>query len=133
MTRKEEREQAFIVIFEKSINDAPISEILSDAREQLEWEESSYVDSTAAGVYEHLEDIDEKISAKLKKGWTLARISKVSLALLRLAVYEMKYNDDIPESVAINEAVELCKTYSGETDASFLNGILGSLSKDVEE
>lgn len=133
MSRKAEREQAFIVIFEKSLNDGDLNEILADAREILEWKESVYVDSTTAGVFQNLETIDELISSKLKEGWSIARLSKVALALMRLAVYEMNYNDEVPDGVAINEAVELCKVYATETDASYLNGVLGALSREKEK
>ena len=70
--------------------------------------------------------IDEQISAKAK-GWKIDRIGKTELAILRLAVYEAKYDDSIPVGVAINEAVELAKQYGGENGASFVNGILGKV------
>ena len=78
---------------------------------------------------EHEEEIDAKISENLKKGWKISRISKVSLALLRLAVYEILYRDDVPTSVSINEAVELSKKYTVKEDTSFINGVLGSVAK----
>ena len=65
----------------------------------------------------------------LKTGWTIERVSKVDLALLKLAIYEMKYADSVPDNVAINEAVELAKKYSSKDDASFINGILGAISR----
>ena len=71
---------------------------------------------------------DRKINT-YSKGWKTNRLPKVNLAILRLAIYEIKYVDDVPASVAINEAVELAKKYSGEGDYSFINGILGSVAK----
>ena len=71
------------------------------------------------------------ISKNLKAGWKINRISKVSLALLRLAVYEMLYRDDVPVSVSINEAVELSKKYTVKDDTSFINGVLGAVAKSL--
>ena len=78
----------------------------------------------------HPEEIDEIIASHLKKGWTLSRISKPSLAILRLAVYEMKYLDNVPQSVSINEAVELAKKYTID-ESKFVNGILGTYSREI--
>ena len=83
------------------------------------------------GIFDNLSDIDAKITENLR-GWKLNRISKVSLSLMRIAVYEMLYMDDIPHSVSINEAVTLAKKYSTQDDSSFINGVLGSVSKTVE-
>ena len=63
------------------------------------------------------------------KGWKTSRMNKVDLTILRLAVYEMKWDEDIPDGVAINEAVELAKRFGGENSGSFVNGILGKLAK----
>ncbi len=130
MTRREEREHSFIVIFEKMQNGYEIGEIIETAKECLDWQESDFVLSTATGVFENIEEIDNIITSKLKKGWGLNRLSKVTLALLRLAVYEIKFCPDIPEKVSVNEAVELTKIYAGEEDASFLNGVLGSVIRE---
>lgn len=132
MTRRAEREKAFIIVFESLFNDNSVEDIISLAEESLDWEESEYVVSTTKAISQCADELDEHIVNNLKSGWTLSRLSKVTLALLRLAVYEMKYLSDVPSSVAINEAVELCKKYATESDASFLNGVLGSISKEVE-
>ena len=79
----------------------------------------------------NLEEIDKIISDHLSAKWKLNRISKVSLSILRLAVYEMKFVEDIPTNVTINEAVELSKKFSGEEEYKFVNGILGAVSKDI--
>jgi N utilization substance protein B len=91
----------------------------------------AYARKAAQGVQDHLEDIDAAIE-KYTVGWQKKRISKVSLAILRLAVYEMKYEDDVPVRVAINEAVELAKKYATQEDASFVNGLLGSVARNQE-
>lgn len=79
-------------------------------------------------VLEHLEEIDAQIESK-SKGWTVNRIAKAELTVLRLAVFELLYADDVPDSVAINEAVELSKLYCTEKSKGFINGILASVVK----
>lgn len=80
------------------------------------------------GVEAKKEELDEMIKKHLKK-WTIARISKVSLAVLRLAVYEMKYSDDISDEIAISEAVKIAQTFTSKEDVMFINGVLASISK----
>ena len=126
LTRKQAREQAFILIFEKCFRDETVDEILETAVEFREFETDEYTVNTFKGVYENLETIDAKISANSQK-WDIARISRVSLAILRLALYEILFIDEIPESVSSNEAVELAKKYAAESDASFINGVLGAV------
>ena len=126
MTRKLEREQAFILIFEKCFRDDELSDILDDAVNADAYKPNEYSEKCFRGVYENVEKIDEIISANLN-GWQLSRISKVALSILRLAVFEIENLDDIPESVSINEAVELSKKYATIDDASYINGVLGSI------
>lgn len=132
MTRHEARETAFIVLFEKLFRpDDSIDEIISSAEESEFFEANDYIRNVADKVSEKNGDIDAIIEKNLV-GWTIKRISKVSLGVLRLAVCEILYFDDIPVSVSINEAVEITKKYSTEQDASFVNGVLGSVSKSVD-
>lgn len=133
MTRHEARETAFIVLFEKLFRpDDSIDEIVSSAEESDFFEVDDYILTVADKVGEKQEEIDGMIEKNLV-GWTIKRISKVSLAVLQLAVCEILYFDDIPVSVSINEAVEITKKYSTAQDASFVNGVLGSVSKSVSE
>ena len=97
----------------------------TDSRD-FEMDNDGYIISAFKGVYENVEELDSVIE-KYLTNWTIDRISKVALAVLRLAIYEIKFMDDIPESVSIDEAVELCKKYSTTDDASFVNGLLGSM------
>lgn len=130
MTRREEREQAFILLFEKSFsNETELSEIYDLAIENEIVSDSEFVKTLAFRAWENLESIDAVIE-KYAKGWKLSRISKVALAVLRMAICEMLYFEDIPVGVSINEAVELCKKYAAKEDASFVNGLLGSVSKE---
>lgn len=128
MKRSEEREQAFCLIFESMFGD-DTSEAVSLYSENIE-EVSAYAENVFNGVCEKSEELDECISTYLK-GWKINRIPKINLAILRLAVYEIKYVDDVPQSVAINEAVELAKKYSGKEDASFINGVLGAYVRSI--
>ena len=128
MTRKEARDQAFVLIFEKGINNESVEDILEAAKECRNFleDEDGYTLKVFTGVFERQEEIDAIISKNLT-GWTINRISKISLAVLRLAIFEIMYMDDIPDAVSVDEAVELCKTYSTQEDAAFVNGVLGTV------
>ena len=99
-------------------------ETLEDAREQ----DKDYIQRKYEAVASCVEEIDGLLN-DAAKGWKTSRMSKVDLTILRLAVYEMKWDDDVPEGVAINEAVELAKRFGGDSSSSFVNGILGKLAK----
>ena len=131
--RRKSREQAFIILFEKSFNtEMTVDEIVNIAIEAEVIEDDCYTKKLVKTAEEGLEGIDSEISKNLK-GWTMSRISKVSLALLRLAIAEMKFFDDVPTGVSINEAVEICKIYGSDEDKSFVNGVLGSVAKGLDE
>lgn len=131
LTRREEREQAFFLIFEKAFNaETEMNELYELALETEIVSDSKFVKDLAFGAWENIEKIDAMIE-KHSVGWKINRISKVALAVLRLAVCEMLCFNDIPVGVSINEAVELCKTYASGEDRSFVNGILGSVSKEI--
>lgn len=129
MTRREAREEALILVFEKQFNSDSIEDIIETAKEVRDIEPDEYILEVFKGVYDNLEFIDGVIS-KYSQGWSINRITKISLAVLRLAIYEMKFVDAIPVSVSINEAVELAKKYSTKEDSAYINGILSSVSKE---
>ena len=132
MTRKEERELAFTLIFEKIFNDeCSVDEVIANAVEARLVEENTYAFSVAHLTYENLEKIDE-IIAKNYIGWSTNRLPKVSLAIFRLALCEILYVPSVPNGVAINEAVELAKKFATKEDASFINGVLGKIVKELE-
>lgn len=131
VSRYKMREQAFILCFERLFSDTDIDELADNAGDARDVFVSDYALACAKGVDENREQIDAMIASKLKKGWRIERISKVSLSLLRVAVYEMLYVDEVPVSVSINEAVELAKKYSVQDDASFINGVLGAIAKEL--
>ena len=91
--------------------------------------EQAYMENKYDLVKEHLEEIDALLNEK-SAGWKTKRMSKVDLNILRLAVYEMKYDEDVPVKVAINEAVEISKSFGGDDSASFVNGILGKIARE---
>lgn len=129
MNRKKEREQAFYLIFEKCFSEDSLDEILELAEECREFETTDYIKNVFYGVFENVSVIDEIIS-KYSIGWKIDRISKVALSILRLAIYEIKFIDDIPSKVSVNEAVELAKVFGLEKDAAYINGLLGSFVKE---
>lgn len=129
ISRYKMREQAFILCFESLFSDADIDELADNAGDAHDEFLSDYAINCVKGIKEHQDQIDEKIASNLKSGWKLNRISKVSLAIMRVAIYEMMYLEDIPVSVSINEAVELSKKYAAEDDTAFVNGVLGAVAK----
>lgn len=128
MTRKMAREEAFILIFEKVFSKESIEEILEMAEEARDLVPDDYIKTVFGGVYDNLDELDGIISENAV-GWKIERISKTALAILRLALFEMKYMEEIPVSVSINEAVEIAKKYATVEDSAFINGILSTVAK----
>lgn len=129
MKRNEMREQGFFLIFENLFTpNNDMDELISLYSENVE-PVCDYAKEVFAGVNEKKDELDELITA-YSKSWKISRLPKVTLALLYLSIYEMKYVDSVPVNVAINEAVELAKKYAGSADASFINGILGSVARE---
>ena len=131
MTRSEMREHVFKLIFRVPFHDK------NELREQIDYyfddltdvneKDYEYIKNKALLVCELSDELDEKINS-VSEGWPVDRIGKAELAIMRLAVYEMLYDDDIPVNVAINEAVELAKSYGADDNAaSFVNGGLAKL------
>ena len=133
MNRSEIREQAFKLIYSLEIQRK------EGLEEQIElYIESNnisnnavieYIKDAVFGIEEHKKEILEKIENHLKAEWKIDRISKIDLAILKLAIYEIKYKE-IPFKVAINEAVELAKKYGEDNSKNFVNGILASIVKE---
>lgn len=130
MSRREAREIAFKLLFQMEIQKDNVDEQINTFLEEnaLEDKDKSYILNVVKGAYSNVNEIDCDIE-KYLKGWKLNRISKVDLTILRLAVYEIYNREDIPDSVSINEAVELAKKYSGEESGAFINGVLAKLYK----
>ncbi len=123
MRRSEEREQAFYLVFQTLFSGEPSEAIAlySEAMEPV----GEYAKALYNGVSEKQAELDD-IIARYLKGWKINRLPKVNLSVLRLAVYEIIYCEDVPDSVAINEAVELGKKFASQEDAAFINGVLGA-------
>ncbi len=129
MTRREAREQAFMVLFEKIFDEeSTISEIVEIAKENELIKINNFAETLLKAVEDNSDEVDSVIEANLQD-WTLSRLPKVSLAVLRLAVAEIKFVYEVPDGVAVNEAVELAKKYGTSVDASFINGVLGAVAK----
>ena len=133
MNRSEIREQAFKLIYSLEIQKKePLEEQISLYIESNGIEDKNtiaYIEDAVKGIDKNKEDIVEKIEKNLKKDWKIERISKVDLAILKLAIYEIKYKE-IPFKVVINEAVELAKKYGEDNSKNFVNGILASIVKE---
>ncbi len=133
ISRYKKREQAFILSFESLFSDTDIDELADNAVDSNNEFMCDYAVFCAKGILSNSEEIDKLISDNLKKGWRISRISKVSYTVMRLAVFEMLYVEDVPVSVSINEAVELAKKYSVPDDSAFVNGVLGSIAKQIDK
>ena len=130
MARPIAREAAMQLVFEQLFGGEGEAETLVDLIDYTPAEnDRAYIEAVVSGVREHAAQIDAEISACLR-GWTLQRLSRVDLAILRLSVYEMQYGG-IPAPVSINEAVELTRKYSAEESCPFVNGVLGTISRKL--
>lgn len=132
MKRRELREHIFELLFRIEFNNQEempeqIRYFFEDMGE-LEEKDQSYIEAKYASIVERLPQIDRLIG-DTAEGWKVSRMGKVDLTILRLAVFEMKYDEDVPVGVAINEAVELSKKFGGDESPAFINGILGKLGK----
>ncbi|MCI7149289.1 transcription antitermination factor NusB [bacterium] len=131
MGRSELREHIFKMIFglefteEKQIEKQ--LELYLDQLDEVSEKDRSYMLAKAKAIAEKVCEIDAMINENAT-GWKTTRMNKVDLSILRLAVYEMKFDDDVPVKVAINEAVELAKRFSGDEGPAFINGVLGKLA-----
>ena len=132
MVRTELREHIFKMVFQLEFhNPEELPENLTlyfDSLENAADRDKEYIEQKYKAVVEKVAEIDEMIDAK-SENWKTKRMNKVDLAILRLAVYEMKWDEDVPTGVAINEAVELAKKFSGEGVPAFVNGVLARLTE----
>jgi len=131
MTRREIRDSAFKIIFETLLRDDSIEEIYQVSEEIDEITVNESVRELVEGVISHSEELDSIIE-KYSRTRTISRISKLNVAILRLALYEAIYDEKTPVNAAISEAVILSKAYAFKEDTSFINGILGAFSRNLE-
>lgn len=159
MNRKKSRELAMKLLFQMTINKEDFKDAIENLKENIEVEneksgneefmelstnkeddpenldlkdvDMEYVIRVLKGVQENKEFLDTEIQ-KYLRNWKLNRLSKVDITILRVCTYEFLYEEDIPENVSINEAIELAKKYSADKSAPFINGVLGSMLKDKD-
>ena len=132
MNRTLAREVAMKLVYSRLVGGNDTQDAIlekSEITEPLTEQDSRFAEQLVLGVTEHAEELDEMISA-YAIGWSIGRIDKVDLAILRIAAYEIRYLDEIPVGASINEAVKLAKQFGGDHSYSFINGILGSLAKE---
>jgi N utilization substance protein B len=132
MEERTSRELAFCYIYSQEIqkqNSRNQVKLFLDCNDIEDIKTREYVKDIAGGIKQNEEEIEKIISENLKKGWTIERISTVDLALLKLAIYEIKYRE-LPYKIAINEAVKYAKVYGEDTSASFINGVLASVVQE---
>ncbi len=127
------RASALALLYSGDITESDAASIVEEGAYPADIDLPEYAESLVAGVVEHMAELDAKL-ASTSENWALDRMPVVDRAILRLAAYEMLYVDDVPVSVAINEAVELAKAYGGEDDSSrFVNGVLGRIARSLDD
>ena len=119
-------------LLENIISDKNSEEDTKNVNDDISAEDKKYITEVTKGVAEKINELDEKIKPYLK-GWTMDRFGKTDLAILRLAVYEIFYRDDIPYKVSIHEAVELAKSFCDDSSPSFINGVLAGIINSLSE
>ena len=133
MSRKQAREAAikFTYQFDISPDNIEFQLLRYKEEENVDEDDFNYIKEVVNGVIDKKQKIDEDIAINAKD-WAISRIAKVDLAILRVAIFEILYMDNIPYKVSINEAIELSKIYCEENSKSFINGILGAIVKDLQ-
>jgi len=140
MTRRDARRHAFMLVFqlpfhtEITVEDLALTKknYYEDLEDRPSGKNAEYIDRVVWGVFERGRQLDAVIENFLRD-WDIARISKIDLALMRLSIYEMLCEGDVPLGVAVNEAVELAKEYGTDESSAFINGVLGNVSRSIKE
>ena len=132
MSRREIRDSAFKLVFEQLLRDDDITELYDIAEEIDEIIVNDEVKKIVEGTLAHAEELDS-IIAGYSKSRSLSRISKLNIAILRIAIYESLYDENTPMNAAISEAINLANTYSYNEDSKFINGVLGVFSRDQKQ
>lgn len=135
MTRREQREATFELLFEREFRAEESAEAifaLSTENREIDTVKEKYIKNTYFGVIEHQDEIDKLIS-EASNGWKVSRFSNATRCAIRICVYEMLHNDDIPSTVSINEAIELVKKYDDPKSRAFTNGVLNNIKNAIEK
>lgn len=129
MNRRKAREYAFILLFEYKFQPDEIFDLMESFFNEYDaGDQKDYIRSVVEGTIANIDEIDSLVN-EYSKGWSVDRISSVCMAVMRLAIYEIKYVDSIPANVSVNEAVNIAKIYDGDSAAPFINGILGNIKE----
>lgn len=135
MNRRELRESIFQLLFMTEFNPSEEmgeqKELYLDGIENLQENDQAYIQEKFEKIRDKIPEIDELLN-KASKGWKTSRMGKVDLTILRLASYEVLFDEDVPGKVAINEAVELAKKFGGDESPAFINGVLGKVAAGVQ-
>ncbi|EAF5413471.1 transcription antitermination factor NusB [Listeria monocytogenes] len=126
MKRREAREKALQALFQIELNEMSLDQAIKNIMED---EQDDYMEKLVEGVMANKAEIDAIIEPNLDN-WRIDRLSKVDLSLLRLSVYEIKYFDDVPNRVSLNESIEIAKIYSDEKSSKFINGVLANIAPE---
>lgn len=130
MSRRQMREHIFTLLFRRDFHSKEEMQeqipLYVESQEELNEADTEELIRRISDLLEKVEELDEKISS-VTEGWTTQRIGKAEITILRLALYEMLYEEDVPSKVAINEAVELAKKFGGNESPAFINGVLAKL------
>ncbi|QQZ10897.1 transcription antitermination factor NusB [Heyndrickxia vini] len=129
MKRRTAREKALQALFQIDINEAAPEEAIKNILRDEQ--NDDYLNTLVNGTYGHIKEIDDTISRHLEK-WTIERLAKVDLNILRLGVYELVYVPEVPANVAINEALEVSKRFGDERSSKFINGVLSKIKDSLE-
>ena len=133
MNRKQERKEVFYLIFESNFHkELTVDELFKRAAEYRGLALTDYIKKSVENVFENKEEADTLIE-KYLKNWKIQRLSAVTVSILRISVCEMLYNDEVPESITINEAVELAKEFDSDDMPSFINGVLGNIFRNEKK
>ncbi len=134
MGRKQAREGAMKLLFQMESNNDFSDDALNFYLENFQYDEkeTEYIKDAIYTIRKNVEEIDRNIISNLE-GWSIHRLAKVDLSVLRLAIYEILYRDDIPIEVSINEAIETVKKYSKEDSFKFVNGVLGGFVRSLKK
>lgn len=133
MSRRLAREIVIQALYQTVVHPDDPGWLIRQRAEQLDPDSLSFYNQLKQGVTIHQSELDQVITRFLKSGWSLSRLSYVEQAILRLAVYELLYEKQIPYKATLNEAIDLAKSFGGEESKGFINGVLGSIVKSLEK
>lgn len=134
MGRKQAREGSMQLLYQMTLNDDFSDDALRSYLDNFSFgkSETEYIEDAIENIMRNLDSIDKSIEENLKD-WEIERVAKVDLSILRIAIYEILYREDIPIQVSINEAIEISKKYSSEDSYRFINGVLGGFVRSLDK